>query len=367
MQTTHPQQTAFVGGEVTPKLLGRSDVERFTTAALRMENLVPRPQGPVSRRRGTTIRNSFGIYPSDVLFSFLPRRDQGVVLAFGEGRIGIPSIGADDYAEPATQPSFVSRQGAASLSYIGFERPDGKLWLRQVFDSAPVPLSDGSFNLYQGFNYWDRATRARVSETFIQPFRATCNLPDDDGDDINPLEPIQDDFFADLAPGPATIGGYPTDTDCEIQARDDGAVAYDSVEEYDAATHLLDAGSVVILEATYADEYTEAELVEDVIAAAVPEGVFVSAAPQSALSIAVLPFTASASDYALVWNPAELSPGLPYSIEWTETFTPVAGAPVVTNRRHSFVFDGSSSQSPVFRLPTPSSPGTVTVSAPIWS
>lgn len=51
-------QTNFTGGELSPWLLGRSDIDRYLNGAEVMENFVVRHQGGVVRRRGTQLIDS---------------------------------------------------------------------------------------------------------------------------------------------------------------------------------------------------------------------------------------------------------------------------------------------------------------------
>lgn len=59
MIRNHPSQPAFTGGEMSPLILGRHDLERFLLGGTRVENFIARHQGPLVRRRGTQwIRSS---------------------------------------------------------------------------------------------------------------------------------------------------------------------------------------------------------------------------------------------------------------------------------------------------------------------
>lgn len=59
MIRNHPSQPAFTGGEMSPLILGRHDLERFLLGGQRVINFIARHQGPLVRRRGTQwIRSS---------------------------------------------------------------------------------------------------------------------------------------------------------------------------------------------------------------------------------------------------------------------------------------------------------------------
>ncbi len=49
-------QSTFVGGEISPSIFGRTDLERFSTSASELENFQPTMEGPITRRVGTRVR-----------------------------------------------------------------------------------------------------------------------------------------------------------------------------------------------------------------------------------------------------------------------------------------------------------------------
>lgn len=53
-------QSTFVGGEISPAILGRTDLERFSTSATTLENFQPSMEGPITRRVGTQVRRVAG-------------------------------------------------------------------------------------------------------------------------------------------------------------------------------------------------------------------------------------------------------------------------------------------------------------------
>lgn len=75
-------QTTFVGGELSPSLLGRSDLARFSTSASTLENFMPSMEGQLSRRVGTKVITHNGtITHSD-----------GRLLAFSSGSFSAPIL-----------------------------------------------------------------------------------------------------------------------------------------------------------------------------------------------------------------------------------------------------------------------------------
>lgn len=47
------QQASFNGGEISPRLAGRSDIAKYATSAEEIYNFIPRPEGGLMRRHGT--------------------------------------------------------------------------------------------------------------------------------------------------------------------------------------------------------------------------------------------------------------------------------------------------------------------------
>jgi hypothetical protein len=81
----------FVGGEVTTRLLGRADIERFALSAETVENFMVRPQGPLSRRRGSLNVTPTAIPASAIFTTYAPRRATAQVLMFIEGWVKVVS------------------------------------------------------------------------------------------------------------------------------------------------------------------------------------------------------------------------------------------------------------------------------------
>lgn len=60
MMPVNSVQSTFVGGEISPAILGRTDLERFSTSATTLENFQPAVEGPITRRVGTQVRTVAG-------------------------------------------------------------------------------------------------------------------------------------------------------------------------------------------------------------------------------------------------------------------------------------------------------------------
>ena len=53
MAKVTPIQTNFTGGEISPRLLGRVDLTKYTSSMQRCENFICFPHGGITKRSGT--------------------------------------------------------------------------------------------------------------------------------------------------------------------------------------------------------------------------------------------------------------------------------------------------------------------------
>lgn len=146
--TEHSLQTSWNGGEVSPRLHGRTDVGFYDIAVAEMLNFAPTVEGPAIKRSGTIIEDVAD--PSaTTLIPFEFNAQQGYVLEFGQQQVrfyfggallrdgsGAPIVLAVPYAasdtpalwwqqsadvlylvHPAYPPAKISRTGAASFTY----------------------------------------------------------------------------------------------------------------------------------------------------------------------------------------------------------------------------------------------------------
>jgi hypothetical protein len=81
-------QTAFNGGELDPKLEGRTDLQRYATSCRSMQNFIPSVEGPAVKRAGTRyVLDAFDHDLASRLIPFEFSRAQAYVLEFSEFRI----------------------------------------------------------------------------------------------------------------------------------------------------------------------------------------------------------------------------------------------------------------------------------------
>lgn len=79
-------QSNFNGGEISPLLYGRPDVDRYTTGLAVCENFIPLMQGPLERRPGThfMVATKVGATETSRLIGFEFSADQSYGLEFGD-------------------------------------------------------------------------------------------------------------------------------------------------------------------------------------------------------------------------------------------------------------------------------------------
>lgn len=93
----------FTGGEVSPTLTGRHDLERYATSVQCMENMLPGLHGDAARRPGTRFVANLGGYAVLIPFSFSVEADQNFVLVMSHKALRV-SDGAGALCAPVATP-----------------------------------------------------------------------------------------------------------------------------------------------------------------------------------------------------------------------------------------------------------------------
>tara|TARA_B100000242_G_scaffold294380_1_gene276967 strand:- start:9703 stop:11763 length:2061 start_codon:yes stop_codon:yes gene_type:complete len=132
MAKVTPIQTNFTGGEISPRLLGRVDLTKYTSSVQRCENFICFPHGGITKRSGTRFIAEVKDSSKKVrLIPFIFSTVQAYVLEFGhnyvrfyrnEGQIQVPSPGTGAY-------EIVSPYGENDLDEIKFTQSADILYL----------------------------------------------------------------------------------------------------------------------------------------------------------------------------------------------------------------------------------------------
>lgn len=79
----------FNGGEINPYLAHRTDFSKHGSSAARMENVIPLPYGPITRRPGTTLLKTFAspIPPNSRAFPFISTDGENYIILVVPGTI----------------------------------------------------------------------------------------------------------------------------------------------------------------------------------------------------------------------------------------------------------------------------------------
>ena len=132
MAKVTPIQTNFTGGEISPRLLGRVDLTKYTSSVQRCENFICFPHGGITKRSGTRFIAEVKDSSKKVrMIPFIFSTVQAYVLEFGhnyvrfyrnEGQIQVPSPGTGAY-------EIVSPYGQDDLDLLKFTQSADILYL----------------------------------------------------------------------------------------------------------------------------------------------------------------------------------------------------------------------------------------------
>lgn len=119
-------QTAFSGGEWSPRAHGRTDFDRYGSALKYCRNAYPVQQGGVRRRPGTRkLLDCTSNTPNrTILLPFIAGRDASYMVEFGESSCRI--LNADGTAAGVT---LAAPYAASALSLLDWSQADSTMWL----------------------------------------------------------------------------------------------------------------------------------------------------------------------------------------------------------------------------------------------
>ena len=154
-------QSNFSGGEISPRLYGRTDIDRYYTSTSELTNMLVGRAGNLIRRPGSTyLGNAFGAgnfnyeeNPDAKLFSWQRDVDDGYVLAYSGNDITLFRQGTQltNVASSSTQLGAPARVlfGDANTGFAS-TRPDLATFasVADIGYFAPYPEADGVHRLY---------------------------------------------------------------------------------------------------------------------------------------------------------------------------------------------------------------------------
>ena len=139
-------QNSFTTGELSPKLLGRTDLDKYKSAVKLSENMIPVPHGPSGARGGTRyIDNTKNNTESVRLVSFEYSTEQAYVLEFGPYYIRFYANKAH-----ATDGSF-SEEFAAEFDLAGYAEIVSPYAEADLFDLQFTQSADVLYIAHQSY------------------------------------------------------------------------------------------------------------------------------------------------------------------------------------------------------------------------
>ncbi|MHC4983880.1 MAG: phage tail protein [Planctomycetota bacterium] len=119
----YPTQHSFNGGEVSPRMLSRVEAEIYKQACLRMENFMPRMQGPAVRSPGTAYIESLGATGNARLVPYHTINDIRSLIVFTDGAVRF--LTGLDEAQIAGRYAPISAVNRLPFQVINNEEFDG--------------------------------------------------------------------------------------------------------------------------------------------------------------------------------------------------------------------------------------------------
>jgi hypothetical protein len=149
------QQTNFTAGEISPRLIGRTDIDRYANAAALLQNVYPVIHGGAKRRDGTRFQQAAKFNASKSrLIPFIFSRDDAYMLEFGHLYVRVfknnTYLGSElvtQYTE-AMLPDIDYAQGADTMFLFHPSVPIQRLrrFAGEVFDLSAAPFTTTPFD-----------------------------------------------------------------------------------------------------------------------------------------------------------------------------------------------------------------------------
>lgn len=152
-------QTSFTGGELSPRVMGHTDVDRYGSGLKRALNCHPVLHGGLKRRAGTLhlgdAQGSPGVFNASVLVPFVQGRDLAWMLEFSANAVKIwDANGAPTgitLTTPFSAPSDYAQSDSTLYLFTGFhaihrlQRLDGGEWVLSEAPFTTVPFAEVGF------------------------------------------------------------------------------------------------------------------------------------------------------------------------------------------------------------------------------
>lgn len=180
MAKVTPIQTNFTGGEISPRLLGRVDLTKYTSSVQRCENFICFPHGGVTKRSGTRFVAATK-YPDRTtkLIPFVFSTVQAYILEFGDGYIRFYRNNGQLLNAAGTAPfEIVSPYSASDLANLSYTQSADVLYLVHPDYPPKTLLRQGPINwTLTNFNFVDGPyDKVNITSTNMSPSATTGSV-----------------------------------------------------------------------------------------------------------------------------------------------------------------------------------------------
>lgn len=134
------QQASFVSGELSPRLFGRIDLEKYASGCSELTNFVVLPQGGIQNRPGFRYIAETKSSGAARLVPFQFSTTQAYILEFGAGYIRFFADGGQVYSSGTTPLEVATTYTTAELPYLRFAQSADVLYITHE-NHAPAMLS----------------------------------------------------------------------------------------------------------------------------------------------------------------------------------------------------------------------------------
>jgi len=138
--------TNFTAGELSPNMMGRTDVERYYNGCFTLENFIVLPQGGLIRRPGTRFVSEVKDSSKKTrLIPFIFSNEQSYILEFGDHYMRVCANGGHVVRTVGTTDAWVSSTGYKAYDYVN----NGGLVYRCIQDHTADTCMDHQLYLHR--------------------------------------------------------------------------------------------------------------------------------------------------------------------------------------------------------------------------